>query len=243
MRIALWDIDPFTESTERFSELAWNVRFVSPGDCGRALLDGEVDIALVPSIEVLKNTAAFTVLPGVAFASKRRFPYIGLQLNSPVIEVRTILASPDAEPFYGIASLVLREQYECRTSLVREGEADSRLEIGGAAVAAGGKDRLDIGLEWFEMTGTPLAWGFFTVRPATVPDSRLAAIQEELAAILRSGQGMSDEEWRVVGGASPNLRAGYDPEVSEGIDELAHYLFYVGILDDIPALRLMAAQN
>lgn len=241
MRIALWDIDPFAESTERFSELGWNVRLVSPADCGRALLEAEVDIALVPSIEVLKDTLAFSILPGVAFASKRRFPYIGLRLNRPVIEVRTILASRNAEPFYGIASIVLREQYECRTSMVREGEADSRLEFGGAV--AGGEDRLDVGLEWFEMTGMPLAWGFFCVKPGTVPDSRLAAIQDELAGTLDTRQGVLDDDSTAGGATGANLLVGYDPEVSEGIDELAHYLFYVGILDDIPALRLMAAQN
>ncbi|HLE56073.1 MAG TPA: MqnA/MqnD/SBP family protein [Rhodothermia bacterium] len=241
MRIALWAIDPFTASQERFSELGWTVRFLSPRDCGRALLEGEVDLALIPSIEVLGNTAAYTVLPGVAFASKRRFPYVGLLMGRPVGEIRTIRPTPDAEPFYGLASVVLREQYDCRTTMVRDGEADSMLLFGPEAADAGGETPIDIGLEWFELTGTPLAWGFFCVRPGTIPDAQLAAVQDELSTALSSDQEMLDSVEQVA--ARPDLLVTYDPEVSEGIDELAHYLFYVGILDDIPALRLMATQN
>lgn len=224
-------------------QLGWDVRFVSPSDCGRVLLAGEADVALVPSVEVLKNTAAFTVLPGVAFASKRRFPYLHLELNGPVTEIRTVLVADDSEPFYGLTAVVLREQYERSVSLVRHGEADSRLVFGESPAGAAKEQCLDVGLEWFEMTGTPLAWGFFAAKPGTLPDSKLSAIQDELASVLRSGQSLSEEEWKEQGGPSPSLRAGYDPEVSEGIDELAHYLFYVGVLDDIPALRLMATQN
>jgi predicted solute-binding protein len=242
VRIALWAIDPFTASQERFSELGWTVRFVSPRDCGRALLDGEVDLALVPSIDVLGNTAAVTVLPGVAFASKRRFPYVGLLMGRPVVEIRTIRPTPDAEPFYGLASVVLREQYDCRTTMIRDGEADSMLLFGPDAADAGGETRIDIGLEWFELTGTPLAWGFFAVRPGTVPDAELATVQDELVSALNSDQKMPDQ-LPAEKAAAIDLQVTYDPEVSEGIDELAHYLFYVGILDDIPALRVMATQN
>jgi len=243
VRIALWAIDPFTASQERFSELGWSVRFVSPCDCGRALLEGEVDVALIPSIEVLGNTAAYTVLPGVAFASKRRFPYVGLLMGRPVVEIRTIRPTPDAEPFYGLASVVLREQYDCRTTMVRDGEADSMLLFGADAADAGGETLIDIGLEWFELTGSPLVWGFFTVRPGTIPDAELAAVQDELASALISDRKTPSPQSTEEPAARADLLATYDPEVSEGIDELAHYLFYVGILDDIPALRLMATQN
>ncbi|MGA7305058.1 MAG: MqnA/MqnD/SBP family protein [Rhodothermales bacterium] len=242
MRIALWDIDPLADSRQRLSETGWNVVLTSPSHCGEELLKGNVDAALVPSIEVLQNTAAFSVLPGVGFASTRRFSNVALRINRPILEVRTVRCDQDSEPFYGLASILLREQYERTTSIIRQGEADADLVFGREAAGIEKDRRLDLGQEWFEMTGTPLTWGFFVVRPDMAPDASADILQQQLFAILRGDDGEASEE--NVDGldyANKSLRLSYDPEVSDGLDELTHYLFYVGILDDIPALRLVAS--
>jgi predicted solute-binding protein len=242
VRIALWDIDPFSGSADRLTELGWDPIFTSPADCGRLLLAGEVDVALVPSIELLRSTETFSVLPGTAFASREGFRYVVLRKHRPVQEVRSILCSAETEPFYGLASIVLREQYESRTSLVRSGSADSELVMG-RVEEYDSADFLDIGLEWFEMTGTPLSWGFFATRPGTDPNRPLTALQELLGSILREAGNHASENGAIAEADVHPFRAMFDPEVAEGVDELAHYLFYVGILDDIPAIRLMAGQN
>lgn len=244
MRIALWDIDPFTETRKRLSDAGWDVVLTSPARCGEELLNGRVDAALVPCIEVLKNTAAFSVLPGVGLASTRGFPHAALRVNRPVNEIRTVRCDEDAAPFYGVASVLLREQYERVVSRVDDSEADAELLFGDAAVGVADERRIDLGVEWFEMTGTPLAWGFFVTRPGTTPDAATTTLQNVLSSFLRGeDDGSPSDESDPDSYDARSLRVMYDPEVSAGVDELAHYLFYVGILDDIPALRLMAASE
>jgi predicted solute-binding protein len=223
-------------------ELGWTPEFVSPADCALRLLEGDVDVALVPSIELLRSTEAFSVLPGIAFASRRGFPFVHLQMHRPVHEIRTILCTKDTEPFYGLASIVLREQYECETKMIQKGEADAEL-IFAREDQESSSQVLDVGIEWFEMTGTPLSWGFFAVRPGTQPKRPLTALQETLTSVLRGEESASVNGTGAADAGDHPIRAMLDPDVSEGVDELAHYLFYVGILDDIPALRLMAGQN
>lgn len=242
MRIAVWDIDPLTDSRQRLYETGWNVVLTSPAHCGEELLKGNVDAALVPSIEVLQNTAAFSVLPGVGLASTRGFSNVALRINRPVLEVGTVRCDQDSEPFYGLASILLREQYERTTSIVRQGEADADLVFGREAAGIEKDRRIDLGQEWFEMTGTPLTWGFFVVRPDMPADPSTDILQQQLFAILRGDDVEKQaEDIDRLDYATQSLRLNYDPEVSEGIDELTHYLFYVGILDEMPALRLMAS--
>jgi len=242
VRIALWNIDPFSSSKPVLEGMGWSVQHASPSDCGRMLLEGVVDVALVPSIEVLRHTEAFMVLPEVAFASRRGFPSVGLALSKPMNEVRSVLCTADTEPFFGIASMVLREQYERDTSLVRAGQADASLLLGAEAAAIDDSLRLDLGQEWFEMTGTPLSWGFFAARPGTTPNREMTGLQEALVGLIREAGSEASAD-----AADPDqhstYRALFDPEVADGVDQLAHYLFYMGTLDDIPALRLMAGQN
>jgi len=242
VRIALWNIDPFSGSKSLLEGIGWGVQHASPSDCGRMLLEGEVDVALVPSIEVLRHTDAFMVLPDVAFASRRGFPLVGLALSKQMSEIRSIVCTADTEPFFGIASMILREQYEQATSLVRAGQADAALLLGAEATAVDDASKLDLGQEWFEMTGTPLSWGFFAARPGTTPNRALRDLQEALVGLIR-GAGLDAATDAADPDQHSTYRAQFDPEVADGVDELAHYLFYMGILDDIPALRLMAGQN
>lgn len=241
MRIALWDIDLFNDSREQFSDSGWNVVLAPPGDCGEELLKGNVDVALVPSVEVLKNTHAYSILPSVGFASAAGFSDLTLCLHRPLNEIGTIRCDHDSEPFFDLVSVILREQYGNGASRLTKSEADADLIFGRKASCGSEDQQVDVGQEWFEMTGRPLAWGFFAARPGTPADSATTNVQQILGTVLRGDaddRKANDERPR---SSLASLHTSYDPEVAEGIDELTHYLFYFSVLDDIPALRLMAA--
>jgi hypothetical protein len=87
---------------------------------------------------------------------------------------------------------------------------------------------LDIGQEWFEMAAHPLIWGVFVMRGGLDPSDYGEQLLE-----LASFENVVSED----------VKLRFDPDVLTGLDELAHYLFYFGKVDDIPMPRFSKAPD
>jgi predicted solute-binding protein len=238
VRIALWDIDLFTGLQTGLEHLGCDVNIIPPGKCAAALKERTADIALVPSPALLADATEFRVLPGVAFGSRSNFPYVSLHLNKPLVDIRTITSTEDARPFLSLASVVLREQYDLVPKYTQSGAADAELVFGNDASVAGNK--IDIGVEWYELAGNALPWAFFAMDGFTQPNKVIPQVQHYLREMLLDEQiadRLEDEKKHFV---LESLSAGYGPDLADGVDQLAYYLYYVGVIDDIPAVRQLS---
>ena len=249
MRIAVWDIRPCRLLFESLISDGVEVEFCPP-DESRALLDsGRVDAALVSVVDVLKATDEYSVQSELVLASAASFPYVTLNYEGDLEGIHRVEAIGPASFACDVADIVLREQYGIAPSMQpRSGvssngsKPDAILSYGDPAQSAPGQT-IDLGQEWFEMTTRPLVWGVFAVQAG----KGAADIRRILSTVVEkatnhdlleldpdSSKALSESDLSFV---SSDLRLRFDPEVSEGLDELAHYLFYFGKVDDIPSAK------
>lgn len=241
MRLAVWNIPPcrllFGEDRPD-DEDDVQVFYHDPDSCRALLRAGEVDVALVAINDVLRNVDEYAIIPDAVFASGPRFPHAAMRLNAPMDEIRSVDVLKTHRQAGELAEIILREQYRLdvevryRDNRSFNGDApDAYVTFGELSEEAPeGRRRLDIGQEWFEMTGRPLVWGVFTVLPGR-PDGGFG---EQLQAMLPRTQADPERSKELS-----DLRLRFDPDVLEGLDEMAHYLFYFGKVDDIPAPRFL----
>lgn len=242
-----------------------DVLYGSPDEC-KALLDsGDVDVALIAINDVLRAVDEYDILPQAVVASTSNFPYATLRIKDGVDGIRRVEALQSHRQASEVAEIILREEYgletsiQFRTSAAANGSSpDAYLtfenptadeDVDAASSVGSGADTdnkwLDIGQEWFELTGLPLVWGVFAVRAgssANVTGDLLEAVvsnsltPESRALWMDAHASMSKREESAL---ENDLRFQFDPEVLAGLEVLTYYLFYYGKVDDISTPRFL----
>jgi hypothetical protein len=254
VRLAVWNIRPFTVAFEGARDL--EVLFCEPSDCKTMLDAGEVDLALLEPAIALADVESYPILDACVLASVKSFPYASLEFSGGINDVSLIQSSGALNQAAVVARIVLQEQYDLETRILpKEGESSDQsstahLSFGNPQPDSGSaRSSLDIGQEWFELTAVPLVWGVFCAsgeRVSGLPAGHFetlvsgAWIRERLLEWLAEDPTVSEPE---VSAFVDDIRFQFDPEVVAGLDELAHYLFYYGVIDDIPKPRFISSPD
>ena len=148
----------------------------TPTRCAQSLQAGEVDVALIPSIEYLR-IPGLTVLPGMAIASRRQARSVLLVSRVVAAEIRSVALDASSRTSAALLKILLQRRsrhrvsyHEMEPNLHRMLEArDAALLIGDAALVAqtSGLKVYDLAAEWHAMTGLPFVFAFWAVRPGT----------------------------------------------------------------------------
>jgi chorismate dehydratase len=146
----------------------------TPARCAQQLSAGEVDVALIPSIEYLR-IPGLTVLPGMAIASRRQARSVLLVSRVAAAEIRSVALDTSSRTSAALLRILLERRSRHRVSyhemephLLRMLEpCDAALLIGDAALLAqtDGLKVYDLAAEWHAMTGLPFVFAFWAVRP------------------------------------------------------------------------------
>lgn len=249
MKIALWD-EPaaglFAAGLATVPGLS--LTRASRQACEDLLRDGEVDVALVQTLSVLRNTDTFDVYPAVALSSWR-YPYARLVLPGGLGQpVASLAFNPEHAQEAFMAGILLKEHYGARATPqphvglsaeeLLDIPADAILLVGDEApgLTAGGVT-LDLGEEWYELVQYPMVWGLFAVRK----DEGTADGYEALKAGIEAAERLRDS-WPGEAGIPTaihdffreDLRLRLDDLVVAGMTQLREYLFFYGLTPDIP---------
>lgn len=255
MKLATWDA-PMAEAAVSTLAASGNSLYrLRPEACAAALLEKQVDVALLPTTMALQGAEGFEVVPGVALSSWK-YPFARIVLKEG-LQGRTLRLACDRravqEQF--IARVILREHYQLEPEVVSydapapqellRGEEEAVLvtstdldALPGLGRLGGGGLVMDLGQEWFELAKYPMVWGLFVAREGTLEGEATAALRDRL-------QGAEEERARWVEGAEhaalkeffrEDLRLRFDDLVVASLTELKHYLFYDNVLSDIPDL-------
>jgi len=167
----------------------------TPARCAQLLSAGEVDVALIPSIEYLR-IPGLTVLPGMAIASRRQARSVLLVSRVAAAEIRSVALDTSSRTSAALVKILLARRsrhrvsyHEMEPTLHRMLEShDAALLIGDSALVAktSGLKVYDLAAEWHAMRGLPFAFAFWAVRPgADLPrlsqpflDSKLQGLAE-----------------------------------------------------------------
>src|SRR3954447_8700555 len=219
-----------------------------PTELNRALLDGEVDLAPISSIEWGRNANQLLMLRRVCVSSEGAVGSIQLVAPGRLADVRTVAITPESA-----TSVVLTKVLLPRAEHVPLGEdADATMLIGDAALRSSFEDPTphhDLGRLWLERTGLPMVFAVWAC-PEPVPPG-LAELEQALVDSVLTARAEperlayeSSERYGYPAGFllrySEKLPCRFAPRERAGLltfRELAHA---VGQLDEVPELRFVS---
>ena len=258
MLLAIWDYGPadflvsgFTSGTVKAS---FEIERHSPQRCVERLRGGQVDVALVPTLDVVKDPEFYDVLPAVAL-SAWRYPYAKLVLKQELGDpIRSVALDPAYVQEALLARILLKEHYGAEPEFVPYPKADVQalLEakedaslIAGPRVPMVQTDRhaLDLGQEWYEMANYPMVWGVFAARKGEATPEMIIAFRDAAEAAEASRA-----VWMQAQEPPPTLHAFYQDELRIRLDDLAvasltewlRFLFFYGVAEEIAGLPFVA---
>jgi chorismate dehydratase len=162
------------------------VVFDHPSTLARMLAAGELDAALVPAFEALRDPR-YSLVEGAAVACDGPVFSVFLAYRGELCDVRRISLDPASLTSAHLLRVLLLEFHQMQPEFGAGG--DARLLIGNQAIEfrlaeaeAGGWQLLDLGAEWKRCTGLPFVFALWALAPG-VP----TAAAEALRAIKRAG--------------------------------------------------------
>lgn len=170
--------------------------FLSPAAIAAQLASGELQIGLVPSIEV-QRIPDLRIVPDLCIAATHEVRSVLLLSKVEPSQINRLALDENSRTSAALAQIVLRERYgvvpECVSAAPQLdamlSHADAALVIGDSALRV---DRnhfriLDLAGEWRQLTGHPFVFAFWAVRPEVderlVGDAFHRSLELGLAAI------------------------------------------------------------
>ncbi len=219
------------------------VVFDHPSGLARDLASGALDVALVPTFEVLRHPR-YLLADGVAIASDGPVFSVFLAHRGPLAAVRSIALDPASLTSIHLLQVLLAEYHGLRPRLLElpayPAEADALLLIGNQAIDfrerdAGVHQLLDLGEEWQLRTGLPFVYAPWLLR-ADLPDA--PAVAAELRELKEYGTARIPEIVRADAHApalserylTQHIRFGLGPREKAGIEKFRELLARHGFI-------------
>ena len=237
MRLAVWPVDPARAlGAALLGAGVTEVVELEPHEARAALRAGTVDLALVPTLDVLRDADGLDLLPGLSLTGERS-PRRTLGVAVALDAIETIGFDPHDAQEALLTQLVLREHYGTAPvfRLVAPGTsaADALAANGTALLPLGtalpdGAFEIDPALEWLELTLRPYVWGLVATLEDGVSPEQALALRDAVAAFEPT------DALRADGVAVYQLSL--DGYAVDGLAETAEHLFATGTLAEIPEL-------
>jgi chorismate dehydratase len=218
-----------------------------PTALSRMLLEGEIDIAPIPSIEYARNADRLRILPRLCVSSEGAVDSIQLVTRIAFGQIRSVAVTPESATSVVLVRILLPNA----EIVPLEFDADARLLIGDAALRSSFEDptpHFDLGRLWLERTGLPMVFavwaapeplveGLVDLEHALVASVRLARAEYERLATQAS------ETYGYPRGFLARyfekLRYSFGPRERAGLQKFLELARDAGELDQVPELRFV----
>jgi chorismate dehydratase len=218
-----------------------------PTELNRRLLDGEVDVAPISSIEYARHADRLRILPRLCVSSEGAVDSIQLVSRLPLEHVRTVAVTPESATSVVLTKVLLPE-----ADHVPLGEAaDATLLIGDAALKSAFEDptpHYDLGRLWLERTGLPMVFAVWACREpladglAELEDALVASVRLARAEPERLAREASERYGYPAGFLAryfEKLRYSFGPRERAGLMSFLELAHEAGELDRVPELRFV----
>ena len=220
-----------------------------PTELNRWLIDGEIDVAPISSIEYARNAERLRILPRLCVSSEGAVDSIQLVSRTPLEHVRTVAVTPESATSVVLTKVLLPEAEHVPLGE----EAEATLLIGDAALKSAFEDPTphhDLGRLWLERTGLPMVFAVWAAPEPTHPD--LPELEDALVASVRAAR--AEPEQLAYESAArygypagflaryfEKLRYRFGPRERAGLYTFLEMARDVGELAEVPELRFVAA--
>lgn len=242
----------------------------APRDLTHMLLDDELDIAPIPSIEYARNADEFVLLPDIAISSDGEVQSILLLSKDPVegLDSRTVALTDTSRTSQVLTRVLLSRHWGVfptyaempsdLASMMRE--ADAALLIGDDALRAYWQSsdllKYDLGTEWTEWTGLPMVYAVWAVRrefAETRPDA-VAEVAEALSGSLTYCRAHLDgiAEYAARWESFPvayfrsyfeALQFRFEPRYRDGLRRYLEEAAAVDEIDSVPVIEIFGGES
>src|SRR4051812_1485825 len=218
-----------------------------PTDLNTRLLEGELDLAPISSIEYARNADRLRLLPRLCVSSEGAVDSIQLVARKPLEQIRTVAVTPESATSVVLTKVLLPEAEHVP---LRE-EAEAKLLIGDAALKSAFEDPTphhDLGRLWLERTGLPMVFAVFACPEPTAPglveleDALVASVRLARAEPERLAHEASDRYGYPAGFLAryfEKLRYRFGPRERAGLYTFLELARDAGELEMVPELRFV----
>lgn len=163
----------------------FSLQYAVPSKVSAWLHSGDVDLALVSSIEYGQR---YRVVPGAAVTSIGPVASVAMFSKKPVTAVRTIALDSSSRTSIALTRILCAEWFDIKPEFVTMNpdlpemlkRCDAALLIGDIALyvdhVSMGIEKYDLCDEWRGLTGLPFVFAFWTGRPDALTPAHLQAI-------------------------------------------------------------------
>ena len=169
------------------------VVYEHPGRLADLLAAGEIDLALIPVFEALRQPE-FPIADGVAIASRGPVYSVFMAHLGPVEQTRAVTLDPASRTSNNLLRCLFAEFYHTQPEFQTAGEPPPDqhrgvLLIGDHAIryrqqCGDAISYLDLGEEWLKRTGLPFVYAVWQMRPDC---ANLPAVADALRAVKAAG--------------------------------------------------------
>ena len=143
-----------------------------PTELNERLLDGELDLAPISSIEYARHAERLRILPRLCVSSEGAVDSIQLVSRVPLERVRRIAVTAESATSVVLTKVLLPEADHVPLEAGPEADADAKLLIGDAALKSAFEDptpHYDLGRLWLERTGLPMVFAVWAAPEPAPP--------------------------------------------------------------------------
>ncbi len=130
-----------------------------PADCAKKLIDGTVDIGLVPVVALL-DIPDYKIISDYCIGAVTSVNSVFIFSTKPIEEIRTLRLDSQSRTSNQMAKVLLKNYWHQHPEFITAGEADAFVEIGDRTF--GKKDKFpyayDLAEEWIKFTGLPFTF-------------------------------------------------------------------------------------
>ena len=169
----------------------FSLKFAVPSEVSSWLHSGEVDLALVSSIEY---GPGYNIVPGVAVTSMGSVASVAAFSSKPLTEARTVALDTSSRTAAALMRILCAEWFDIEPEFVSmRPNLSSMLQRCDAALLIGdntlfvdhdgmGLHKNDLCDAWRGLTGLPFVFGFWAGRPDALTPAHLQALRESSQA-------------------------------------------------------------
>jgi chorismate dehydratase len=239
----------------------FNIIEDKPDNCVKRLVEGQIDCAIISSIDYAAGKGSWKIIPELCIASRGANKNINLFFNTDIRELNTIALDPGYNTSNVLLKIIMQEKYEVTPEYIEiKGSLQDKLKHADAALLTGiqafheqedNQYCLDLGEEWFDLTGLPFVYALWTVNDLSFSKEEAKNIIEAASVmdqnIINSAKEISKEtsfDWDLYHEYfDKRIYFKMGLEEQEALMEFYRYAFYHGFIEHIPDLHFLKNLN
>jgi chorismate dehydratase len=218
-----------------------------PTDLNARLLNGEIDLAPISSIEYARHADRLRILPRLCVSSEGAVDSIQLVSRTPLEHIDSVAVTPESATSVVLTKVLLPDA----VLVPLDKKAEAKLLIGDAALRSAFEDPTphhDLGKLWLDRTGLPMVFAVWACPDPPPPG--ILALEEALVSSVRLARAEPEKlafEASVTYGYPAGflaryfekLRYSFGPRERAGLITFFELARDVGELERVPELRFV----